>query len=304
MKPTTIAPAEPLLAVESIDATYSGEDADWTTAAGSVPDQWKQPVRAATTGAVTIATALNAGDAIDGVTLAAGDRVLVKDQAGGDAEQNGIYVAGTTPVRAADMDDSAEVMGAIVTVIAGTANAGTTWRTTNTSAPVIDTNDILWEAFGSGASLSDDTPVQDGGAGTAGVGTEASRDDHKHPGDTVAIVAVFDGSGSEIADNTQLDLRIPFACTLTSWTLLADVAGAIVVDVWRDVYGSFPPTDADALPGSGKEPTIAATNARAEDTTITDWVSDDLVAGDCLRFNVDSCTTITRATLTLYAVRT
>ena len=35
-------------------------------------DAWKQPVRCATTAPVTIATALNAGDAIDGVTLAAG----------------------------------------------------------------------------------------------------------------------------------------------------------------------------------------------------------------------------------------
>jgi hypothetical protein len=110
----------------------------------------------------------------------------------------------------------------------------------------------------------------------------------------VAIVAVFDGGGTEIADNAQLDLRIPFDCTITAWTLLADQSGAVVIDVWRDTLANYPPTDADALPGSGKEPTIAASATNATDTTITDWVSDDIVAGDCLRFNVDSCTSITQ----------
>src|SRR5262245_59400381 len=37
-------------------------------------------VRVATTVDITIATALNNGDTLDGVTLATGDRVLVKDQ--------------------------------------------------------------------------------------------------------------------------------------------------------------------------------------------------------------------------------
>lgn len=42
---------------------------------------WKDPVRAATTASVDISTELEDGDTIDGVTLAEGDRVLVKDQA-------------------------------------------------------------------------------------------------------------------------------------------------------------------------------------------------------------------------------
>ena len=57
----------------------------------------KASVRVATTENITIATALNAGDPIDGVTLADGDRVLVKDQS--TASQNGIYVAGASFVK-------------------------------------------------------------------------------------------------------------------------------------------------------------------------------------------------------------
>jgi hypothetical protein len=132
----------------SIDAVYTGDDADWDEAPGvGGEDQWKQPVRAATTAAVTIATALNAGDTLDGVTLAAGDRVLVKDQ--GTASENGIYVVGATPARAADMDADAEAVGAVVYVVEGTANAGTAWAVTN-DAVVVDTDAMDWAAFGGG----------------------------------------------------------------------------------------------------------------------------------------------------------
>ena len=67
---------------------YSDESADY----GSTIK-----VRCATTANITISTALNAGDSIDGVVLADEDRVLVKNQS--TASQNGIYIVGTTPAR-------------------------------------------------------------------------------------------------------------------------------------------------------------------------------------------------------------
>lgn len=51
----------------------------------------KQSVRVASTANVAIATGLEAGDTIDGITLVAGDRVLLKNQT--TTSQNGIYVA-------------------------------------------------------------------------------------------------------------------------------------------------------------------------------------------------------------------
>jgi hypothetical protein len=77
-----------------VDATKEGLDV-------------KESVRVATTANITIASDLNVGDTIDGVTLADGDRVLVKDQSSG--SENGIYVAGATPARAADFDEDSEV---------------------------------------------------------------------------------------------------------------------------------------------------------------------------------------------------
>lgn len=82
----------------------------------------KAPVVAATTGPGTLATDFENGDTIDGVVLATGNRVLVKDQA--DAKENGIYVvaASGTPSRSTDADTGAELVGAYVFVEGGTVN--------------------------------------------------------------------------------------------------------------------------------------------------------------------------------------
>lgn len=96
----------------------------------------KDSVRAATTAPINIATDLNNGDVIDGVTLATGDRVLVKNQSTG--SENGIYVATATGAgtRATDFDSSAEVTaGAFTFVEEGSTNADSGWVLT-TNAPI------------------------------------------------------------------------------------------------------------------------------------------------------------------------
>lgn len=112
----------------------------------------KEPCRVATTANVTISTALNVGDTIDGVTLADGDRVLVKNQSTG--SQNGIYNAGATPARAYDVSTDDPAFGYLVVVLEGTANAGTVWRNTNTAAPTIGTTAIAYSQVGAGGVTS------------------------------------------------------------------------------------------------------------------------------------------------------
>lgn len=108
---------------------------------------WKDDVVAATTAEITIASDLNVGDSIDGVTLADGDRVLVKNQTT-NPEENGIYIAGVTPARSEDMNASAEFNAAIVPVQeGGTSNGGTTWRQTAVD-PTVGTTAIAFVAFG------------------------------------------------------------------------------------------------------------------------------------------------------------
>jgi hypothetical protein len=116
-----------------------------------------------------------------------------------------------------------------------------------------------------------------------------------------AIEVIIDGAGSEITDGVKCDVRIPFACTINSATLLADQSGSIVIDIWKDTFANFPPTGADTITASAK-PTLS-TDDESEDTTLTGWTT-SVTAGDILRINVDSCTTITRCTLILKVTKT
>lgn len=115
--------------------------------------------------------------------------------------------------------------------------------------------------------------------------------------DNIADIAfVIDGGGSEITTGIKGDLEIPFDCTITRATLIADQTGSIVIDIWKDTYANFPPTVADTITASAK-PTLSAAT-KSQDSTLTGWTT-AITAGDILRFNVDSITTITRVTLSL-----
>ena len=83
----------------------------------------KQAVRTATTEEIVIDSQLVIGTVIDGVTLAEGDRVLVKNQT--TQSENGIWVVTlTTPVRAADANSSGDISeGTMVVSVAGLLSA-------------------------------------------------------------------------------------------------------------------------------------------------------------------------------------
>ena len=114
---------------------------------------------------------------------------------------------------------------------------------------------------------------------------------------TAALAFIIDGGGAAITTGQKGHLSVPFSCTIQGARLLADQPGAIKVDIWRSIYAAFPPTNADSICG-GNEPEITAGNQKDEDTTLTGWTT-AINKGDILALNVDSCTTITRATLSL-----
>jgi hypothetical protein len=112
--------------------------------------KWKQSVVAATTANITIATALNSGDTIDGVSLTDGDRVLVKNQS--TASENGIYVVGASPARAADLAASSDGRGVAVTVTGGSVNGDKVYIQTADTA-VVGTNDLSFSQLGGGGTV-------------------------------------------------------------------------------------------------------------------------------------------------------
>lgn len=138
------------------------------------------------------------------------------------------------------------------------------------------------------------------GAGALAAKNTVAVSDLDAAAKTVAIAFVIDGGGSAVATGVKGDLMIPFDCTLTSVTLLADQSGSVVIDVWKDAYANYPPTSADSIAASAK-PTLSSA-AKSQDTTLTGWTT-SITAGQTLRFNVDSAATLTRVTLILKAVR-
>lgn len=143
---------------------------------------------------------------------------------------------------------------------------------------------------------TDATTLNFTGDGVTASGSGATKTINVPGGGTVAICIIFGDGGSTLNTGVAGDLSIPFGCTITAWRLLADVAGAVAIGTWKDGYSSYPPTVADLL----VTPTISATNIKNEATGL----SHSIVAGDTLRFNIDSVTDIKRVTLTFTATRT
>lgn len=115
----------------------------------------KDAVRVSTTGAQTLAGDFENGDTIDGVVLATGNRVLIKDQAAG--TENGIYVvkASGAPDRADDLATGSGAAAAYCWTEEGTVNADTGWHCTNDGgADVVGTHVLTWTQFSGSATIT------------------------------------------------------------------------------------------------------------------------------------------------------
>lgn len=159
---------------------------------------WKESVRAATTANI----ALNAAQTIDGVSVIAGDRVLVKNQT--DATKNGIYIAATGAwSRSSDANTSAQVTpGMSVTVEEGTTNGDKIYQLTTNGPIVLDTTALTFSQLGGGVAYT-------GGNGISIAGTVISA--------LAGAGIVVDGSGIR-ADLTVLG-RKSFSQAIGNGTL-------------------------------------------------------------------------------------
>jgi len=116
---------------------------------------------------------------------------------------------------------------------------------------------------------------------------------------TGAIGISIDGGGSAITTGIKGDIFIPFACAIDTWTVLLDQSGSIVLDLWKIPYASYPPTVANTITASEK-PTVSGTLQATGNCA--GWIT-TVSAGDVIRFNVDSASTATRATLVVKCVK-
>ena len=125
----------------------------------------------ATTSNVNLTNGLEAGDTIDGVTLVAGDRVLVKDQS--TASENGLYLAVSSGAASRDPehDSIAELSGGMVVVNQGSANDNKIFLcTTDNTGSVGSTSITYTQVTPSNSGTVTSVGVADSGAGEFTVG--------------------------------------------------------------------------------------------------------------------------------------
>lgn len=114
---------------------------------------WKSPVRAASTTNVNLASP---GATIDGVTLAANDRLLLKNQT--TASENGIWVwtaSGSALTRSIDADNNGELApGASLSVTEGSTNADKVFMIISDAAITIGTTSQTWGQLAGGITYT------------------------------------------------------------------------------------------------------------------------------------------------------
>jgi hypothetical protein len=210
---------------------------------------WKEAVRAATTANGTLASAFANGSVIDGVTLATGNRILIKNQT--TQTENGIYTVNVSgaPTRATDADTTGDLEGAAVFVMEGTTLADTGWVCTTNAPITIGSSNLTWAQFSGGAALTAGAGlVQNGNAFDVGAGT----------GITVA------------ADSVALDTTYTDARYATPASVAAKADKTIVLTAGAGLTGGGDLSAARTFDvGAGTGVTVAADTV-ALDTTYTD----------------------------------
>lgn len=198
--------ASPSSATDAVNKSYVDNKVDGLS--------YKEEVRAATTAGGTLATDFDDSSVIDGVTLATGDRILIKNQS--TASENGIYVvaASGAPSRATDANSTADLNNATAYVTEGTSNGGKEYTQT-TANPTVDSSNLVWAQKTTGTTYSAGSGLSESPANTFNVDTgTASATGLEISSDTVRIAAaaagngLTGGGGSALAVNTGDGLEI------------------------------------------------------------------------------------------------
>ena len=105
----------------------------------------------------------------------------------------------------------------------------------------------------------------------------------------------IDGGGTVLTTGQKGYYRVPFSGTITGYSLVSDISGSTVIDVWKS--NNAVPTVANTITASAL-PTLSSSQY-LNSTTLTGWTT-SVAAGDVFGFNINSASTLTRVTLELY----
>lgn len=249
----------------------------------------KEAVRVASTANIDLATALENGDTVDGVTLATGDRVLVKDQT--DPIENGIYIVQATgaAVRSSDMNASAEFLGAYTLVRAGTVGTGQGYVCTVPDSFVLNTDPVTFVLFKASADFI-------AGDGIDITGTTISADLSASGGlefqsTEIAINLEASNPSLQISSN-ELGLKIDASGGLqkgaSGVSIKSDTATANTIGVTSTSNGAGVKFDANSFADSGSETLALAAGVAGAGLALTTGVLSVNVDDSTIEINTDT----------------
>ena len=263
----------------------------------------KQSVRVATTAAINLSLDLEAGDVVDGVTLVAGDRVLVKNQ--GTASENGIYVAVASGAasRATDADSNTEVTAGMFTFVEeGTVNADSGFVLTTDGPITLGSTSLVFVQFsgagqitaGDGLTKSGNTINAVGTAdritvnadsvdiastyvGQSTITTLGTITTGVWNGTDVAVAGGGTGASDETTARTNLGIKTTAGAATTSAATLARVAA-----------------QGNTAHSSGTSTTAVVHNFNTTDVIVQVYevATGETVVGDVNRTNADTVTVV------------
>jgi hypothetical protein len=201
----------------------------------------KASVVAATTANIT----LSGAQTIDGISIVAGDRVLVKDQS--TASANGIYLCATGSwTRTTDADTYAELVAAFTFVEKGTENADSGFICTIDAGGTLGSTSITWAQFSGAGQI------------TAGAGMVKS-------GNTLNVQSASNTRLVVGAD--EIDLATSGVSAGTYQSVTTDVYGRITAGTnpttiaGYNITNAYTKTEIDSIFGSTTAAATSASNA-------------------------------------------
>ncbi len=173
-------------------------------------------------------------------------------------------------------------------------NAYAQVKDSDLSTTDITTNNVSTSKHGFMPKLPNDaTKYIDGtGAYSVPVGSGAITTNQSYR----TIGGAFDGGGSAITVSSVVYVTVPYACTISAWTILVDT-GTISFDVWRLATGTAIPTVTNTLMTGGYLSISTGTAVRS--TTLSRFTSTTVTADDIFAIQVQAVASATKASLTM-----
>jgi hypothetical protein len=118
-------------------------------------------------------------------------------------------------------------------------------------------------------------------------------------GSTGTVGITLDGGGSAIVAGSTRSVTIPYACTISSWTLISDQSGSLSIHISTSSYANYPTLS--NISGAGTSPNLSSAQKNA--SAPSSWATTTLSQGTIVSFVVDSAATVTWANLVLWLIK-